>query len=202
METLKLDEATHQYTLDGKPVDGLTSTIKEAGLIRNSDPFYADRGTKIHLATQYWDERVLDEETVDPQIQGYLESWKRFRKDQNYTPVEIEYPIYNPELKIASKIDRIPLLDIKGGIPEPWHILQIAFQWETLKSHHDWRLSHYGDYLWEPKDIYLDPKGGPPKVKTYTYSELREGFRIYSSMLYFIRWRREKYGSTTSNYQP
>jgi len=198
---LTLDE-NHIYHLDGKIVDGLTSTIKEAGLIRDGDSWYADRGTKIHLATQYWDEGTLDEETIDPQIKGYLESWKRFRKDQDYAPVKIEYPIFNHELRVASMVDRIPLLDIKSGVPEPWHILQIAFQWQTIKTPGsipfiiptEWLL-----YSWQPKDIYLDPDGGPPKVKIYTITELREAFKVYCNMLYFIRWRREKYGSTNSS---
>ncbi len=179
----------HRYLLDGKPIDGLTSTIKEAGLIRNSDEWYMTKGTAIHLATELWDRDTLDETTVDPQIQGYLESWKRFRKDQNYTPTHIEYQIYHPELMVGTKIDRLPgPLDLKSGSPEPWHILQIAFQAATL------RIGHKLDLSSSPKDVYLDPDGGPPKVKVYTQSELREAFKVYASMLHFIRWRREKYG--------
>lgn len=189
--TLTLD-SQHQYRWDGKPVDGLTSTIEEAGLIGSwGNAWYLDRGSKIHLATQYWDEGTLDEETVDPKIKGYLESWKRFTKDQNYTPVEIEYQIFNPELRVASTVDRIPgPLDLKSGSPEPWHILQIAFQWSTLL-----RSGLY--YLTKPMDVYLDSDGGPPKVKLYKTSEMREAYKVYCSMLYFLRWRREKYGSTT-----
>jgi hypothetical protein len=190
MTELTLDE-NHTYLLDGKPVDGLTSTIKEAGLIRNSDKKYMKNGTAIHKITELWDLGIIDQYEIDPNGLPYLESWKRFRKDQNYTPVEIEYKIFNPELLVASTVDRIPLLDLKSGSAEPWHILQIAFQWETIRS-------FYPDkYSWMPSDVYLDPDGGPPKVKTYTTIELREAYKVYCSMLHFLRWRREKYGSTT-----
>ncbi len=179
----------HRYLLDGKPIDGLTSTIDEAGLMGNyGSEWYLDKGTAVHLATELWDKGILDEATVDPQIAGYLESWKRFRKDQNYTPIKIEYQIYHPELMVGTKIDRLPLLDIKSGPQAPWHVLQVAFQWITLKIDQDsllWPLPS-----WIPKNVYLDPDGGSPKIKTYQPHELREAFKVYASMLYFLRWRR------------
>ncbi len=181
----------HRYLLDGNPIDGLTSTIAEAGLIGNfGGEWYLERGTAIHLATELWDKGTLDESTVDPQIQGYLASWKQFRKDQGYTPVEIEYQIYHPELLVGMKTDRLPgPCDLKSGSPEPWHILQIAAQWSTLYAH---RLDKL---IKNPMDVYLDPDGGPPKVKAYKFLELREAFKIYASMLVYLRWRREKYGN-------
>lgn len=184
-EALTLDQ-NHVYRLDGKVIDGLTNTIEEAGLIRNCDSWYGERGSALHLATEFYDKGTLDESTVDPQIQGYLESWKRFRKDQNYIPIKIEYRIVNTVLMVASKVDRIPLLDIKGGVPVPWHILQIAFQWATLIS------DHPREWIAKPMDVYLDSDGGPPKVKVYNASELREAYKVYSSMLVFVRWKREK----------
>lgn len=194
MPDLTLNE-NHQYFLDTRPIDGLTSTLKEGGLIRSSDEFYMNRGTAVHLATELFDKGTLDEETVDPRIRGYLESWKRFRKDQNYQPVYIEYEIYHPQLMVASKVDRIPLLDIKTGSPEPWHILQVAFQWETLRIHHNC------DWSWTPRDVYLDEHGESPKLRVYSTKEMREAFKVYAAMLYFIRWRKEKYGSAASNNQ-
>ena len=198
MPELLLDE-NHNYTLDGRPLDGLTSTIQEAGLMGNfGSEWYLDRGMKIHLATELWDKGTLEESTVDPQIQGYLESWKRFRKDQNYNPTHIEYQIYHPELMVASKVDRLPLLDIKSGSQEPWHILQIAFQWATLRNDPPPGYA-YTAINWIPKDVYLDKDGGSPKVKTYTPAEMREAFKIYASMLVYLRWRREKYGTSKVN---
>lgn len=193
MSELLLDE-NHHYTLDGKGLDGLTATIAEAGLIGNfGTKWHMDKGSAIHLATEFYDRGTLDEATVDPQIQGYLESWKQFRKDQNYTPIEIEYRIVNTVLMVASRVDRIPLLDIKSGTPTPWHILQIAFQWATLIAEHP------REWVLKPTDIYLDPDGGPPKVKVYSLTELKEAYKVYCSLLYFIRWRREKYGNKNSD---
>jgi hypothetical protein len=105
--------------------------------------------------------------------------------DQKYTPIKIEYLIWHPELMVGTKIDRLPgPLDIKGGTPEKWHILQIALQWSALIAHGMHDLARM------PMDVYLDADGGPPKVRTYKTSEMREAFKAYSSMLYFIRWKR------------
>ena len=183
--TLTLDE-NHRYHLDSKPIDGLTSTLQEAGLIRNSDPKYMERGSAIHKITELWDLNIIEKYEIDPAGLPYLESWKQFRADQNYRPTHIEYQIHHPQLMVGTTIDRIPLLDIKSGSPVPWHILQIAFQNECLKPH----FIH--DPFWNPMDVYLDPDGGSPKVRVYTQAELREAFKAYCSMLHFIRWKREK----------
>ena len=176
----------HRYLLDGKQIDGLTSTIAEAGLMSNyGSDWHMDKGTAVHLATELWDKGTLDESTVDPQIQGYLESWKQFRKDQNYTPLHIEFQIYHPQLMVGMKIDRLPgPLDIKSASPTPWHILQIAVQWATLIA------DHPREWVLKPMDIYLDPDGGSPKVKVYNVMELKEAYKVYCSMLHFLRWRK------------
>jgi len=180
---LTLDE-NHQYQLDDRLIDGLTSTIQEAGLIRGGDPWYMTRGTAIHLATEFYDKGTLDEDSVANEIKGYLASWKQFRVDQNYTPIEIEYPTWHPELMVGTKIDRLPLLDIKGGVLEKWHILQLALQWSALICHGMHEMAR------SPMGVYLDPDGGAPKVKLYKASEMREAFKVYASMLVFLRWRR------------
>ncbi len=188
MLNLTLDDQ-HVYLLDGKQIDGLTSTISEAGLMGNyGSEWHMDRGMKIHLATELWDRGTLDESTVDPQIQGYLKSWKRFRKDQNYTPTHIEYKTYHPELMVGTKIDRLPLLDIKSGSEAPWHVLQVAFQRECVKI---W-MKEDEKLRMNPQDVYLDPDGGPPKVRIYKVTEMMEALKVYASLLVFLRWKREK----------
>jgi len=186
-------DANHIYWIDNKKVDGLTSTLSEAGLISNyASEWYKTRGTYIHKATEYWDRGELDESTIDPQIKGYLESWKRFRKDQNYTPHPefIEGKLFNSVLLVGMTIDRAPgPVDLKSGTTEPWHALQLSLHWATLIGEGSQELAK------SPMDVYLDPDGGPPKIKAYKISELKEAYQVYCSMLHFIRWRREKYGN-------
>jgi hypothetical protein len=188
---LRLDPEKHIYYWDERRVDGLTSTIDEAGLISTyASEWYKLRGTALHLATEFNDRGTLDENSVDPEIHGYLESWRKFRIEQNYTPdpqVGIEHKFYNSVLMLGMKIDRLPgPLDLKTGAPEEWHILQVAVQWATLIGD---GLSHLA---LSPRDVYLDHDGGPPSVKNYTQVEMREAYRVYASMLHFLRWKREK----------
>jgi hypothetical protein len=51
---------------------------------------------------------------------------------------------------------------------------------------------HPREWISKPIDVYLDPDGKSPKVKIYNLSELKEAYKIYCSMLHFIRWKREK----------
>lgn len=183
MQTLTLDE-NHIYRLDGRITDGLTATISEAGLIREGDPWYMDRGTAVHRATELWDKGTLDEATVDPQIVGYVESWKRFRADLAYTPTHIEHRTYHPHLLVGMTIDRLPLLDIKSGSWDKWHSLQLACAWDAL------RAQGMSDNCLNPMGVYLDADGGPPKVRSYTVREMRDAFMVYAGMLAFLRWRR------------
>lgn len=175
----------HRYLLDGKPIDGLTSTIQEASLMGNyGSEWYLTRGTAVHLATELWDKGTLDESTVDPQIQGYLESWKRFRKDQGYTPIEIELKLYDPVYLYAGKIDRLPLCDLKSGSFEKWHIWQLSGYWNLCK------VNCLQNQCLNPLNIYLDENGGPPKVKNYTQSQIREALKDFFCILQFVRLKR------------
>jgi hypothetical protein len=185
MSQLLFQDNGHKYTFDGKPVDGLTSTIQEAGLISNyASEWYMTRGTYIHLATQLWDEGILDESTVDPQIKGYLESWKRFRKDQDYTPIEIELQLYDPIYLYAGTIDRLPLCDLKSGVEEKWHKWQLAGYWNLCK------VNGFQDRCRNPFIVYLDENGDPPKLRNYTQSQMREALKDFLCILQFSRLKR------------
>jgi len=184
MPKLELDDQ-HRYTLDGKGLDGLTSTIAEAGLISGyGSDWYMQRGTFIHQATEYWDKGELDESTVDPHIQGYLESWKQFRKDQNYKPDEIELKLYDPIYLYAGTIDRLPLCDLKSGVEEKWHKWQLAGYWNLC------RVNGLQDQCLNPFIVYLQEDGGPPKLKNYTQSQMRETLKDFLCILQFVRIKR------------
>jgi hypothetical protein len=178
----------HKYFYDDRPIDGCTSILQEAGLISTyATEWYKIRGTALHLATEFYDRGTLDENSVDPQIKGYLNSWKKFREEMNYAPELIEEKFYNSALMVGMKIDRLPgPLDLKTGQQEPWHILQVALHWATVLP----LLDHH--MTLDPCDVYLDAEGGSPKVINYTASEMREAYKVYTSLLHFLRWKREK----------
>ncbi len=186
MPELILDE-NHRYTLDGRPLDGVTSILKEAGLINGyGSDWYLHRGTAIHKATEFYDRGTLDEDTIDPQIAGYLESWKRFRLDQDYQPTYYELSFSDPVLLYAGTLDRLPLIDLKSGAFAPWHVLQLAAYWNLI------RVNMGQSHCLTPMGIYLDEDGRPPKVRTYTQTEMRQEFKSFCSFLHTVRWKRER----------
>jgi len=177
----------HVYTLGDRVIDGTTSILSAAGLIGNyGSQWYLDKGTAVHAVTQYYDKGTLDEDTIDPQIAGYLESWKRFRMDQDYMPIYYELFLHDPVMLYAGTLDRLPLLDLKSGAYVPWHSLQMAAYWNLA------RVNGYQAECLQPMGVYLQEDGGTPKVKTYTQTEMRQEFKSFCSFLDTIRWKREK----------
>jgi len=110
---LTLDER-HIYRLDGVEIPGVSEIIKDAGLSSfkdSCDPWYADRGSKVHLACQLWDEADLNEESLDPHIVPYLEAWKKFLAESDAKILANEQMLHHPALLYAGTVDRILLID-------------------------------------------------------------------------------------------
>ena len=88
----------------------------------------ARRGTAVHLARHYDDERLpdgrsaLNEETLDPEVLGYLEGWRRFRAEAQFVPRHSELVVYHEAYGYAGTLDalgtmagRKALVDVKTG---------------------------------------------------------------------------------------
>lgn len=131
---LCLDEATHTYRLDGRPIRSVTQILNDAGIVDTTyfTPEAALRGKYVHEATQYHDEGTLDPSTVDPAIQPYLQGWIQFRALTGFKPALIEAKIWH-SCGYAGTLDRagwlngrFVLLDIKSGAVAAWTALQTS----------------------------------------------------------------------------
>ena len=122
---LTFDEATHSYFLDGRPVPGVTSVIREilAPLFRvDSDLMRraAEFGTAVHRACELDDKRTLDMATLDPALVPWLEGWRAFTREHDGSFIHSETKICSYKFRFAGTLDRIVhtfrgpvLLDIK-----------------------------------------------------------------------------------------
>jgi len=120
-------EESHTYYMDDVPVPSVTQALVDAGII-NTEFFTAwgrMRGSAVHKATELYDQDDLNEETLDPAISGYLEAWKRFRREFRLEIEEIELEMYHPGSKYAGTLDRAGvghngkdrvIVDIKTGV--------------------------------------------------------------------------------------
>ncbi len=158
MEELTLQEDGHIYKIHGRRVISVTQALKILDDRWKVDPFYLERGRLIHLSTEYFDHYQLDEDTVDPQIQGYFDAYRNFRDNTGFVPTHIEHKLYHPQLWYAGKIDRIgplngkqALIDLKSGGKVRSDELQGAAYWELAKAN-----KIHVDKVF---DLYLDADG-------------------------------------------
>jgi hypothetical protein len=141
VDALMFDEASHTYSVEGVPLPSVTQVLEDVGIIdygflpREDRERYLRRGSAVHLLTQLDDEDDLDEASIDPAIAGYLEGWRRFRRESGFVPSLIEHRSYNPQYGYAGTLDRtgslrdsstVVLLDIKTGTSPYWCRYQLA----------------------------------------------------------------------------
>lgn len=134
---LKFDPETHIYTYNDVVVPSVTQVLKEAGIVDYDgiDPDVMERarirGQDVHELCQWDDEGTLDENGADDEYRGYLEAWRKFKKETGFVCEKIEYPVYNSIYAYAGTLDRLGsigeelwLLDIKTGQMQAWTALQ------------------------------------------------------------------------------
>ena len=136
----KLDQKTHTYTDEKGPLSGVTSLLGDAGLIdfsmipEHMRGHYMDRGSKVHRATELFDEDDLDYDALDPILKKYMDGYKKFCIDfrERYHIVKSEVIVRHPVQRYAGTFDRLctidgelSILDIKTGGLQPWTTLQL-----------------------------------------------------------------------------
>lgn len=132
----------------------VSAILKDAGLIdtRWFTDEVRDRGTAVHAACHYLDEGDLDETTIDPVVQPYLEAYKRFQRDASgHDWTWIECPQQDPLGQYRGTPDRIlccrprALWDLKTGCHFAWHKYQLASYVNMLDDPYSYR--RFGLYL-------------------------------------------------------
>lgn len=136
-------DSDHRYweLRDGKKreVPGVSHILEAMGekgsYYRKNTDFYMTRGTYAHKAAALDHAGELDESTVDPEIKGYLQAVRNFKREHMVTVLASEKSIYHEGLDYCGTLDLVAViarysypfvLDLKSGSPAPWHILQVA----------------------------------------------------------------------------
>jgi len=143
---LEFDEATHIYKWNGKPVNNVTTIIKEAGL--SDDRFYTEesriRGSAVHLACQYYDEGALDWDSVIEEYKPYVDAYIDFLNVAKPVWHGIELRLYNERYNYAGTLDREGLLfernailDLKTGAVPEWVKIQTAAYEDCIDGSYD-----------------------------------------------------------------
>lgn len=95
-----------RYDVDWPSV---TEVLKLAGLI--NDQWFTEhsawRGSVVHKCCEYEDFEDLDEKSVDERVTGYLEAWRKFKRETGYQPVSNESVVRNDTLQIIGRLDGV-----------------------------------------------------------------------------------------------
>jgi len=187
MPKFEFDEEKHLYTLDGRRLVSATECLSLVD-DRWKDPYYLQRGKFLHLARHLWDMGELDESTVDDQIRGRLEGWKKFRSDTGFVPSMSEQFFYHPVYLYGFKFDvhgplndHEVLIDVKSSFARVDALQGAAYcagleaQTPPIKCD-------------KAFDIYLN-KNGTYKLEPIKY--IRSNFQTFLAVLTAYRWKEE-----------
>ena len=135
------DKETHTYTIGGRVAPGNTEILTDVGLRESffDKEWYADKGSKIHLACHFHNKGTLKWESVDPLIYGYVEGYIKFKRECNVKVLESEYRVFHERFIYGTTIDSIDelelmgkrfsaIVEIKSGQPQPSDQIQTAGQ--------------------------------------------------------------------------
>ena len=86
----RFDATKHRYYYEDVEVPGVSSILKAGNLtnigfipkdiLERSSRF----GTAVHKATELYDNKVLDEGSLDPRLRGCLDGWIKFKQDTGF----------------------------------------------------------------------------------------------------------------------
>lgn len=115
MDNLKFFDKGHIYMLDGARLPCVSDLCRFLHReVYKDAPVWqmeaaADRGTKVHAATETLDRTGRAE--IDGEYLPYLQAYARFLKEHDVSWELIEHPDYHPEYCYAGTIDRYGLVD-------------------------------------------------------------------------------------------
>lgn len=164
---IDFDEAEHRYTIEGVEVPSVTTILKDSGFMKNIG-FYtkggSDRGHYIHKLTEQYDNGEMDWGEVGDYL-PYIEAYIDAIADLGLRPLERESLLVNKQLWYAgtadfmgwcSKDDTVPwLIDLKSGVHEKWHSLQLILYGGMVK----WRMDNGVEVPLKMADLYLQKNG-------------------------------------------
>jgi len=179
-ESLVFRESDHKYFWNGNLVPSVTQILSDTGLwpdYSQLDPFYADRGNKVHRAISLWEKWRLREDLLSAQLWPYLESYKLWKIMIGYVPISIETPSYNPTFNYAGTADsygdsefwgRDIFVDIKCGPPNIFFGLQLA----------GYALMKEDYYRYKRVSVHLQKDGS---IANHQVHDNQEDFQIFKS---------------------
>ena len=160
----------------------VTAVLRDVGLIDTTwiPDSARDRGTAVHLATQYLDEGDLDDSSIADEIRPAVAAYQQFLAEVRPEIFAIEETVQG--MGYVGTLDRRlvingkeGVLDIKGICEAPWHALQLAAYALTF----DRPLRRWS--------LYLRPEG----YRLIERKDRRRDDAVWRACLTLATWRNE-----------
>ena len=120
MNDITFTRENHEYRVGGLKVPNVTRILESQESYEGIKPsvleYASDRGTKVHQATEIYDEGDLDEDSLDEALWGYVAAWKLFRADTGVEIKAAEIIVYSARYGYAGMIDRLVNLNGEDGV--------------------------------------------------------------------------------------
>lgn len=116
---IDFNEARHEYRVGKRVLPSVTRIIVAAGILSTfGEEADLARGRAVHEATRMWDMDTLITRSVDPGIEGYLESWVKLRRSKKMRIVAHERKISSTRYGFAGRYDCDVVIDDEAAILE------------------------------------------------------------------------------------
>lgn len=120
---LDFDPESHTYRVGDRVLPSVTQLLRPIGFDYDTVPpntlqHAAERGTAVHLATEFYDDGDLDEESIDLEILPYVEAWRLFRRESGFEVYRSEVRVYSERHQFAGTFDCLGVLNGKLAIVE------------------------------------------------------------------------------------
>jgi hypothetical protein len=185
---LIFDPETHTYTLDGRRLPSVTQILVVGGAVdaRWFDAWSRERGSAVHKACEYDDQQRLDYESLDSRIAGYLDAWRRAKRELDIELLTVEEQLHSTDYGFAGTLDRSALcrgkrektvIDLKTGELDKAAGPQLAayVHMKRVRNPETWKL----------RAIQLRADG---TYQTKTYDFL-EQWNVFLACLTLARWK-------------
>lgn len=127
---LRFEAEGHRYFMDDEEWPSVSAVLEPLqildGIPKDVLRAAAEFGSHVHMATDLYDNGVLDEDALDPHLKPYLDGWKSFLNETGAIVVSSELRVSHPQLRYAGTLDKMILwrdrrhvLDIKSSALVP-----------------------------------------------------------------------------------
>lgn len=191
MSQVKFNAAQHSYSLDGKPIPGVTSVLKDVGITPDFgmvDPDVLARAAALGRACDSMIEMdvlgILDVTSLDEELKGYYDAWKDFLACSGFVPTSVQELVYSPRFGYAGQLDMTGLCSSDDWLIDTKRVATVPFsaRFQTVAYSQAWCEAHPGRK--PPKRFALQlKKEGRKRWSLIPYTDDAGDLRVFASAL-------------------